>query len=601
MAAWLDLEKLLKVPYLDPDLGFDISPSGIQVAFSWNKTGRWEIYILDLEADKPPRMITQGAGGKFAPRWNPAGDLLAYALDLDGSENYDLWVYDLAAGEHKNLTPNTQDALLTSFAWSPDGKQIAFISDQEGCFNTYLMSSSGGERREIFAIPYPDWEVFWSPDGGNLAVASDGTGQDSWIHIVPLDGREPYPIQIDGSPLSAKHPCWSPDGKAIAFSSDYQGKFEIAIYDLARNSLDWLTGGLGEKEKPDWSGDGTLAYVISHGPKSELALMDVASSEVETFQIEPGVIYSPKFTPSNDQVLFIFDNPRHPDDLWAFSRLDGQFTQLTDSLPAEVRPEGFIMPEEVTYPGLDGADVPAVLYLPQESARPGPGVIYIHGGPNWLTQITWDPLVQHMVSRGWAVLAPNYRGSTGYGREWMNANRFDLGGVDTADVSAGWDYLVSQKIADPARIGLTGRSWGGYLTMTCLTQYPSKWAAGAAVVPFLNWFTSHENAREDLQHWDRENFGDPVADRELWYERSPYFFLDRIQAPVQLICGQNDVRCPSSESKQTYETLKELGREPEYHLYEDEGHSFLKVENQIKSKTQVADFLGKYLEGKGSN
>jgi dipeptidyl aminopeptidase/acylaminoacyl peptidase len=133
--------------------------------------------------------------------------------------------------------------------------------------------------------------------------------------------------------------------------------------------------------------------------------------------------------------------------------------------------------------------------------------------------------------------------------------------------------------------------------MTCLTQYPEKWAAGAAVVPFLNWFTSHENSREDLQHWDRENFGDPVADKDLWYERSPYFFLDRIQAPVQLICGENDVRCPASESKQAFQTLKELGRDPEYHLYEDEGHFFLKIENQIKSKTQVADFLGKYLDG----
>jgi dipeptidyl aminopeptidase/acylaminoacyl peptidase len=133
--------------------------------------------------------------------------------------------------------------------------------------------------------------------------------------------------------------------------------------------------------------------------------------------------------------------------------------------------------------------------------------------------------------------------------------------------------------------------------MTCLTQFPEKWAAGAAVVPFLNWFTSHENSREDLQHWDRENFGDPVTNKDLWYERSPFFFLDRIQAPVQLICGENDVRCPASESQQAYQTLKELGRKPEYHLYEGEGHSFLKIENQIKSKTQVVDFLAKYLEG----
>jgi dipeptidyl aminopeptidase/acylaminoacyl peptidase len=201
-----------------------------------------------------------------------------------------------------------------------------------------------------------------------------------------------------------------------------------------------------------------------------------------------------------------------------------------------------------------------------------------------------------MVSRGWVVLAPNYRGSTGYGREWQLASRFDVGGVDTADVVAGANFLRDQGIADPNNIAVTGRSWGGYLTMTCLTQYPDFWAAGSAVVPFLNWFTGHANSREDLQHWDLENFGDPETNHQLWYERSPFFFLERVQAPVQLICGAHDVRCPESESTQAYEQLTTLGKECEYILYPDEGHSFLKVENRVKSRLQQVEFLSKYLE-----
>jgi dipeptidyl aminopeptidase/acylaminoacyl peptidase len=201
-----------------------------------------------------------------------------------------------------------------------------------------------------------------------------------------------------------------------------------------------------------------------------------------------------------------------------------------------------------------------------------------------------------MVSRGWAVLAPNYRGSTGYGREWQLASRFDLGGVDTEDVVAGANYLEKEGIADPARIAVTGRSWGGYLTMACMTMYPERWAAGAAVVPFLNWFTSHENSREDLQHWDRENFGDPVEDYDLWHARSPYFFLGRVKAPVQLICGAHDVRCPASESKQAYEELIAQGKTCDYVLYPDEGHSFLKMENLIDAKRKRAEFLAAHLE-----
>ena len=596
MPDYLNLETLLKVPYVDPDLGFEISPDGSQVAFSWNRSGRWDIYILKFNGDTPPHKITTGKGAKFAPRWSPDGNSIAYVLDLDGGENYDIFVYHPDPGTHTNLTPDTPEAILPLFDWSPDSQRIAFSSDREGCFDTYLMPSRGGKARKVLGIPYPDYKVVWSPDGHNLAVASEGKAQDSWIHIVPLDGGDPYPISLDENPISAKDPCWSPDSTRLVFSSDLQGKFEIGLFEIKTRSFSWLTNGPGEKESPDWSEDGVLVYVTSHGPKTELALMDIGKGTVSTHQVEPGVIYAPKFRPAQDQIIFVFDNPRYPDDLWVFNRPEKKFRQLTHSLPPEVDQTLFLIPEEVCYPSLDGTDVPALLYRPKQREILPPAVIYIHGGPNWLTQVTWDPLVQHMVSRGWVVLAPNYRGSTGYGREWMNANRFDLGGVDTADVAAGADFLDQEGIADSNKIALTGRSWGGYLTMTCLTQFPEKWTAGSAVVPFLNWFTSHENSREDLQHWDRENFGDPVTNHDLWYERSPFFSLDQIQSAVQLICGENDVRCPASESKQAYETLITLGKECEYHLYLEEGHSFLKIENQIKSKVQIADFLARYLD-----
>ncbi|MGB5933640.1 MAG: prolyl oligopeptidase family serine peptidase [Anaerolineae bacterium] len=258
------------------------------------------------------------------------------------------------------------------------------------------------------------------------------------------------------------------------------------------------------------------------------------------------------------------------------------------------------MPTEVRYPSLDGQSVPALLYRPPQVEGLPPAIVYIHGGPTWLTQVTWDPLVQHMVSRGWAVLAPNYRGSTGYGRAWQLANRFDMGGGDTKDVVAGADYLAREGLVDPDRIAITGASWGGYLTMTSLTQYADRWAAGSAVVPFLNWFTGHANSREDLQHWDLENFGDPEKDHDLYYERSPFFFLDRVTAPVQMICGAHDVRCPASESIQAREALVVQGKECDLVLYEDEGHSFLKTENVVDAKKRRVAFLAGVLESSRS-
>ncbi len=592
----LNLETLLRVPYVDSEHGFDISPSGEEVAFSWNLSGRWEIYIQGLAGNAKPNQLTGGEGAKFAPRWSPDGQQLAYVLDLDGSENFDIFIFDRATGEHRNLTPDTPEAIMAGFAWSPDGKWIAYCSNLSGRFDTYLMPVSGGQSRKVLDQKYTDYEVFWSPDGSNLAVVVEGPGQDYWTYLVPLEGGNPYPIAIDGEAICAKNASWAPDGKFLTFASDFNGQFEIGIYDLATGNISWLTDGEGEKEKPAWSADGWLTYVLSHGPRSSLALMDIASREVSSYQIESGVIYSPKFSPGDGKIVLVFDNPRHPDDLWLFSLKKRRFEQITHSLPETIDSKALAMPEEIRYPSLDGTDVPALLYHPAKIDYLPPAVLYIHGGPNWLTQITWDPLIQHMVSQGWVVLAPNYRGSTGYGRDWQLASQFDFGGVDAADIVAGADFLRNAEIAAGDKISVTGRSWGGYLTMTCLTQYPEHWAAGSAVVPFLNWFTGHANSRVDLQQWDRENFGDPEENRVLWYERSPFFFLDRVRAPVQLICGAQDVRCPQSESSQAYEQLTTLGKTCEYVIYPDEGHSFLKVENQVKSKRQQVNFLARYLE-----
>jgi dipeptidyl aminopeptidase/acylaminoacyl peptidase len=171
-----------------------------------------------------------------------------------------------------------------------------------------------------------------------------------------------------------------------------------------------------------------------------------------------------------------------------------------------------------------------------------------------------------------------------------------MGGVDTDDCAAGADYLVESGQADRNRIAVTGSSHGGYLTMTCMTKYPQAWAAGSAVVPFLNWIKSHYESRPDLQHWNIENMGDPRANRALWIERSPFFHLERIAAPVQLICGGNDPRCPASDSIDAYDKLMELGKSAELFVYPDQGHGFLDTEALIDAEIKRVDFLSRALE-----
>lgn len=333
-----------------------------------------------------------------------------------------------------------------------------------------------------------------------------------------------------------------------------------------------------------------IGWVHSEGASTSFQFKK-GSDVVKHRKIGDGVHYFPQFT--GECVVILYEDPRHPCDLWKINLEDDAIQQLTNSLPDDLRNAEFTQPEEIFYPGKDGTPIPALLYRAKDSQH---AVVNIHGGPNWLFQFLWHPIMSYMASRGWTVLAPNYRGSTGYGKKWQNASRYDLGGVDTDDCAAGVKYLIENGLADKDKIGVTGRSHGGYLTMTCMTMYPELFAVGSAVVPFLNWLKSHKNSREDLQHWNIENMGDPEDNKELWIARSPYFFLDKVNAPVQMICGANDPRCPASESMDARDKLIKLGKEVELLMYKNEGHSFLDTENIIDSEGKRVEFLAKVLE-----
>ena len=596
----LDLAQLLRVPQVHPQ--FDISPDDIKLAFAWNKTGEWQIYELSpslserwIRAEEKIKQLTSGAGGKFNPRYSPDGTRLAYVSDIDGSESYHLVLFDLSTNSHTDLTPNISHALQPNFCWSPDGQQLAFLSDEYGHFSAYSISINGGDAQLILDIGHPAWEVQWSPNGKHLAICCEMHGQDYGIFIVDLESREV--TELDSN---THEPKWSADGTKLVFHSDLHGWFDIAIYDLASKEIAWLTNREGDSQSPIFISNSTdqcsspqIAYTQSQGAFNWLEILD-AEGKQKTYQIGKGIHDGIKFTSDSKRMVCTFSSPGQPPDLWMMDVEQGTSIQLTNSMPGELSGEEFILPEEIYYEGMDGAQVPALLFHPKQT--PAPAVVIIHGGPNWHYSAEWNALMAHLASLGYVVLAPNYRGSTGYGRNWQYAARYDLGGVDTRDVAAGAKYLLREGLALENKIAVTGRSHGGYLTMTCLTQFPELWCAGSAIVPFMNWFKSHDDSRVDLQHWNIENMGNPKENYEKWYNASPYFFLDGVNAPVQLICGGNDTRCPASDSIDARDKLVELGKDVELLLYEDEGHAFLKIENIIDSELKRVEFLAKALE-----
>jgi dipeptidyl aminopeptidase/acylaminoacyl peptidase len=200
-----------------------------------------------------------------------------------------------------------------------------------------------------------------------------------------------------------------------------------------------------------------------------------------------------------------------------------------------------------------------------------------------------------LANQGYFIIAPNYRGSTGYGKEFEDANRFDMGGGDLQDVVAAADWLTKTGYVDAKKIAVLGGSYGGYLSMMAVTKAPEHWAAAVPIVPFVNWFTEIQNEDPALREYDMATMGDPMKDKARLQERSPINFVDQIKAPVLLLAGGNDPRCPRTEAEQVASAIKKHGGVVELKVYENEGHGFAKIENQIDAYTRIADFLKKYV------
>ncbi|MDP9161125.1 MAG: S9 family peptidase [Acidobacteriota bacterium] len=347
---------------------------------------------------------------------------------------------------------------------------------------------------------------------------------------------------------------FSPDGKQVTWSANVEGNDEIYLRNL-------LTGK-------------TTTLPIPQG-WNELA-------------------GEPALSHDGTRILYFHNGPTAAGDLWVHYVATGKSQQITHSMMAGVHSEDMVEPVLVKYPSRDGKwTISAFVYVPYNMQRNGQNaaIVYVHGGPTSQTVNSFNRFIQHMVNQGYMVIAPNYRGSTGYGKEFQQANLFDMGGGDLQDVLSAADWIKQTGFLDPKKLVLMGGSYGGYLTMMGVTKAPEVWAAGVPIVPFVNWFTEIKNEDPVLQQSDLATMGDLEKNKDLYQDRSPIFFVDAIKAPLLLLAGGNDPRCPKSEAQQVVDAIKKRGGVAEYKVYENEGHGFARVENQVDAYRRVADFV----------
>jgi len=584
------------------------SPDGRQFVFVTNISGRFNLWTVPVEGGWPTQ-LTVSDQRQYSPAWSPDGNWIAYESDYDGNEQWDLFLVSTLNGEVVNLT-QTPEIAETGPVWSHHGKFLAYsVKPKVSSVHEICAMDIEARRARALTSGTPanlgNYGPRWSPDDRLIAFTqARADGKDSSIFLLDVATGTTTNLTPHVGEMEYSVEDWSPDGKHLLITSNAKNAYNnVAILELATRAIKWLTEGRWEIDAGSWSRDGRrVTWTANVDGNVEISIHDLTTGTAQPLSIPRGVNHmagaESAFSPDGRRLALFHSGADSPGDLYFYDLGSGKLHQVTFSLVAGVRAEDLVEPYLVHYPSFDGRSISAFLYIPYNLKKDGsnPAIVSVHGGPTAQSLNGFSAGTQYLVNQGYIVIAANYRGSSGYGKEFQDMNRFDMGGGDLKDVLYAAEFLKTIGYVDPKRIAIMGGSYGGYLTMMGVTKAPEVWAAGVAIVPFVNWFTEVKNEDPLLQQYDLATMGDPEKNKALWEDRSPINFIQNIRAPLLLLAGGHDPRCPREESDQVAEAVRTRGGIVEYQVYENEGHGFSRLENQIDSYKRVSAFLNRYLK-----
>jgi dipeptidyl aminopeptidase/acylaminoacyl peptidase len=370
----------------------------------------------------------------------------------------------------------------------------------------------------------------------------------------------------------------------------------LAFFSIATGTYEWRETPDQDVEEVAASTDGQyLAWTVNEGGSSRLSVRHLPTGTlVDLPDLPRGVINALTLARTGSKLGFLLSRPDHPSEVHVLDLAENVLTQITHGFLGGIDPADLIAPEDITFPSFDGRRIPALLYRPVGSG-PFPVILAIHGGPESQERPDYDGMYQYLLNRGIGILAPNIRGSTGYGKSYQRLIHRDWGGGDLKDFEAAVTYLRDLDWVDADRVGVYGRSYGGFATLSCISRLPDYWAAAVDVVGPSNLVTFAKAVPPTWRRLMAAWVGDPETEAEFLMERSPVTYADAITAPLFVIQGANDPRVVKTESDQIVERLRARGVDVRYDVYEDEGHGFTKRENVLKAQRDTAEFFEHHL------
>lgn len=589
---------------LVPPAGRAFSSDGHSLLISSDRTGVYNAWVLPLDGTPPQPLTHSGDDAIFALSWFPDDDRILYTADNGGDELNHVFVRE-ADGRVRDLTPG--DALKASFLkWSADGANFFILSterDQQN-FDLYRYAAAGYERELLYENT--GFEIAdLSPDVRWLALDKPRTSADSDIYLVDLGSEPRTPVLITAHSGNIAHGTYAftPDSRYLVYGTNEHGEFMQAWrYDLQNSTRSPLIEAPWDVSYVDYSPSGRYRVsAINADATTRLTLHDTdAGSDLDLPALPPGNPGSVRFSADETALALIVNADDSPPNIHLVDLLGGTSRQLTQALNPEIDPSHLVRGEVIRFRSFDGLEIPSILYRPQGATaqRPVPALVWVHGGPGGQSRTGYHATIQHLVNHGYAVLAANNRGSSGYGKMFYHLDDRRHGEEDLGDIVHARTYLASLDWIDGTRVGVIGGSYGGFMVAAALAFHPQAFDVGIDIFGVTNWVRTLQSIppwwasfREALY----DEMGDPATDAERHRRISPLFHAHQIARPLLVVQGANDPRVLQVESDELVAAVRANGVPVEYLVFPDEGHGFRKRENRIAASEAYVRFLDQHL------
>ncbi|MDX1582750.1 MAG: S9 family peptidase [Thermoanaerobaculia bacterium] len=583
--------------------GPTFSPDGSEIAFLTNISGSPQVWRLPVEGGYP-EMVTNLDDPVGGVEWSPGGEWLAISVAPGGGMNAQIFVVRPDGTDLRRLTAGGKDNNWLA-EWMSDSSAIGISSNVEepGAMHSYLLSLDG-ELELVAKNKGIGWISDLSSDGKSALVGRLVSRGSNDLFLVDLESSEEVHLTPHEGPGSFSGQL-APDGRTVYLATNK----DRDLIAFGRVTVD--AGSASSIEILAERTDAELAgFQLDDAARTAILAWNVAGrNEVEIYDLPSGdrrpvadlpaeTIGEGAFSPDGSLYVFSASGAAHPTDLYVLDVESGEVVRrLTKSPHPGVDLDELIRPELIRYEAHDGLELSGWLYRARGVDGPGPVVMSFHGGPEGQERPRFRSDYQALLARGISVFAPNVRGSSGFGKEFVNLDNRALRVDAIADIESTIEWLVESGTADPDRIGIMGGSYGGYMVMAGLAEYPERIAAGANLFGVVNFKTFFEHSEPWMAAISKDEYGDPDTEAEMLARLSPINKVDRVISPTIVLHGANDTNVPVIEAEQVVESLEAREIPVKYILFPDEGHGWRKTENRITSTVEIVNWFSEHLGG----